>query len=738
MKTRRYLYALSGILLLIVAVAGWFAVDRLGDNARQQVIKENRAAASVVSIHVSSELTGIERAVKALSGSPLILPALLARGAREIEYANNTLDRYNSALNASVSYVMDINGMTVASSNRRDPDSFLGKSYHFRPYFQEAAKGQSARYFAWGFTSGKRGFYAGYPVEDRSGKVVGVVAVKKDLDDMETFFSEYTFCFLVSPEGIIFLSSMPSMVLKSLWPLDEAARGKLIASRQFGDKISEVSFHEEKIADGMEVTLEGENYFVSRTLIDSGGWSIVLLTPTGRIMTYRWIGILATISAGLLILIFSGVIHITERSREVIRQSEELYRSLTEKSIAGVYVVQDGKFRFMNSYLASHTGYAKEELLGREAGLLIFPEDGEKVRQHARAMLFGETSTPYEFRIITKQGEARWILETVTFIMHEGRPAILGNSMDITKRKRAEEALRESESLLRAITDSAQDAILMMDPEGRISYWNPAAERMLGHTSAEAIGQKLHEFIAPLHYHGAYHAAFPAFRQRGQGTAVGRTTDLEARRKDGREISVQLSLSAIHMKGAWHAVGILRDITDRKQTEEMIRQMAHHDFLTGLPNRKLFSDRLAIALAQAPRNQKGVAVVMLDLDNFKGVNDTLGHDVGDLLLKAAAERLSAALRKGDTVARFGGDEFVLILPDLKGIEDAIRVAQKIVDGFRNPFLIDLHKLTVTTSIGVAVYPHDGTDEASLLKNADIAMYQAKQAGRDRYRIFKSA
>jgi diguanylate cyclase (GGDEF)-like protein len=129
---------------------------------------------------------------------------------------------------------------------------------------------------------------------------------------------------------------------------------------------------------------------------------------------------------------------------------------------------------------------------------------------------------------------------------------------------------------------------------------------------------------------------------------------------------------------------------------------------------------------------------MLDLDKFKDVNDTLGHDVGDLLLKAATERLKAALRRGDTVARFGGDEFVLILPDLKTIENAIQVVQKILDSFCKPFLINTHQLVVTTSIGIAVYPDDGTDEAMLLKNADIAMYQAKQAGRARYQLYEKA
>ena len=180
----------------------------------------------------------------------------------------------------------------------------------------------------------------------------------------------------------------------------------------------------------------------------------------------------------------------------------------------------------------------------------------------------------------------------------------------------------------------------------------------------------------------------------------------------------------------------IENITERKKSEEKIRQMVFHDSLTGLPNRKLFSDRLDIALAHARRNKKQVGVAMLDLDNFKGVNDTLGHDMGDLLLKATAERLTASLRKDDTVARFGGDEFVLILPDLEIIEDSILVAQQIVDSFCKPFPIGTRELVVTMSIGISVYPNDGTDECTLLKNADIAMYEAKQAGRARYKLSK--
>jgi diguanylate cyclase (GGDEF)-like protein/PAS domain S-box-containing protein len=199
-----------------------------------------------------------------------------------------------------------------------------------------------------------------------------------------------------------------------------------------------------------------------------------------------------------------------------------------------------------------------------------------------------------------------------------------------------------------------------------------------------------------------------------------------------------LEIMTVPLKGSEGVVVVIRDITERKQIEEKIRQMAYHDSLTGLPNRKLFSDRLNIAIVQAQRNQKKVGIAMLDLDNFKDVNDTLGHTIGDLFLKATAERLHAALRKGDTIARFGGDEFVLILPDIETIEDAIQIAQKIVDSFCKPFLIDTHQLVVTTSIGIAIYPDDGTDDDILLRNADITMYQAKKAGRARYQLCKKS
>ncbi len=177
-------------------------------------------------------------------------------------------------------------------------------------------------------------------------------------------------------------------------------------------------------------------------------------------------------------------------------------------------------------------------------------------------------------------------------------------------------------------------------------------------------------------------------------------------------------------------VRAMRYAIERKRAEETIRQLAYHDFLTGLPNRRLFHDRLNVEIARAHRNRQKLAVMLLDLDNFKDVNDTLGHSVGDQLLQAVGERLTSLLRQSDTVARMGGDEFMLILPESDGDEDAVAVAVKVLEAFRKPFEFDGHQVRITTSVGIALYPDDGEDWDTLMKNVDIAMYRAKDRGRD--------
>ena len=990
MNKKRYLYSLPVILLLIIAVAGWFAMDYLGNQARKEIISEGHASVLTLSTYVSSSFTTIEGAVKSLAGSPWIAPALLSKNNQDIEHANSVLDRYNSALNVSVSYLMDANGMTVASSNRNDPDSFLGISYRFRPYFQEAAKGQPYHYFALGITSGKRGIYVSYPVGNRSGKALGVVTMKKDLDDMGTFFRKYPFCFLISPEGIIFLSSKPEMVRKSFWLLDKTTQEKLMASQQFGNKPFEFITKKE-IADGTEVTLEGKNYFVSRKVIDSGGWSIVLLSPTDRIWIYKLTGILATIFVCFLIIVFTGTLYLTERSNEAIRQSEESKRKLLHTVGDGILGVDAiGRLTFVNPAALRMLGFSETEMLGQNIHALIH-------HSHKDGSNYPEEDCPmYASRVKAVdshvEDEVLWRKDGSSFpVDYFSSPITKDGTVegavvtfrDITERKRAEDELKKSEEITHAITDFANDAITMMDNKGNISYWNPAAELILGYTSAEAIGRNLHELITPERFLPAYLAAFPEFQKTGQGNAIGKTQELAARRKDGREIDVALSLSAVKIKGAWHSVGILqditerkraddalreseeryrvlvenasdiifrtdvngqltfvnpamihvtgyekeeligmqytilirpdmrdnalkffgrqmvkglqntyteypiitkdgknlwfgqntqlivnngkvtgfqvvsrditelkrmddklqfeeqrfrafvehasdmivlvnpegvilyvnpaiesilgfkpeerigangseivhpddvkaladvfntlsrdtnspvingelrlrhkdgswrtleavgsnlvnnnvvesiiinyRDITERKKAEEQIQYMATHDLLTDLPSLRFAKDRLFVALGMARRYKKAVAVMFIDLDGFKDVNDTLGHDAGDYVLKQVARRMLSCVRETDTVSRVGGDEFLIIATEINAPENVAQIAEKVIQLVSQPIIFNGSQAVVSASIGIALFPDDDTDMDQLIKKADEAMYRVKKTGKN--------
>jgi PAS domain S-box-containing protein len=440
-KTFRYPWLICFLILLgIVVGAGSFATGYLGDMARQEIIKDNESAIALLSAHLMSEMKITEGAVRSLSGAPWIAPAFISRTHIDIAHANSVLDRYSAAMGVSVSYLIDGSGITIASSNRNDRDSFVGRSYLFRPYFTEAMNGNLGRYFALGMTSLKRGFYASYPVRDNNGTIVGVVTLKKDLDDAAILLRNYPYCFFVHPHGIIFLSSKKELLFKSLWPINQETQRELLAAKQFGEKPFE-SVMSQEVTDGMHVTLDGTNYLVSRKVINPEGWSIVLMAPMDRILIYKSVGVVLTLLICTFIIVPLIINYNAARSAEIIRESEELYRTLAEKSFASVYVLQEGKFCFLNSNAVAYSGYTMEELLKKDSMSIVHAEDKEQLQKNTAEMLRGKRTIPYEFRIITKEGQPRWIMETVTSIVWEGKRAILGNSMDITERKKMEEAL---------------------------------------------------------------------------------------------------------------------------------------------------------------------------------------------------------------------------------------------------------------------------------------------------------
>jgi diguanylate cyclase (GGDEF)-like protein/PAS domain S-box-containing protein len=298
-------------------------------------------------------------------------------------------------------------------------------------------------------------------------------------------------------------------------------------------------------------------------------------------------------------------------------------------------------------------------------------------------------------------------------------------------------ALIESEEKFRLISNVAKDGIAIIGKEGQIVYWNPAAEKIFGYEANEVAGKDLHTLLAPIRFRDEAHIGFERFREYGVGNLVGKTIETLALRKNGDEFPVELSISAFWFQHSWHAMGIMRDITERKALDDQIKHLAHFDTLTNLPNRTMFTISFQQAIAIAKRDKVRIALLFIDLDEFKPVNDKYGHSMGDTLLVEVAKRINESLRESDTVARMGGDEFVVLLPIIEAEYDSTIVAEKIRIALDKPFEITGNLLHISSSIGIAIYPEHGRDWDELSKNADAAMYHAKESGRNVVKMFST-
>lgn len=304
----------------------------------------------------------------------------------------------------------------------------------------------------------------------------------------------------------------------------------------------------------------------------------------------------------------------------------------------------------------------------------------------------------------------------------------------VTNLKRVKEELESSQGQLNAIINHAIDGIITINEAGDIQGFNPAAEEIFGYTAEEVLGRNVKILLTEsslLEYAADIDRYLNARQAAGAGI---RGCELTGVRRNGTQFPMELSASEMSLKEHRFFVGIVRDVTERKQIEQQIRHLAHHDHLTGLPNRALFLDQLERAILLAKRKHYKIGVLFLDLDGFKRVNDTLGHDAGDLLLKEVSRRLKGILRSSDTVARMGGDEFTFVLNDIGADENAALVAQKIIDALSVPVQVAEQQCQIGGSIGISIYPDHAADSDILLRMADMAMYVAKQSGKNTYRF----
>ena len=310
-------------------------------------------------------------------------------------------------------------------------------------------------------------------------------------------------------------------------------------------------------------------------------------------------------------------------------------------------------------------------------------------------------------------------------------------------RELTEKALRNSENKLRAVVDHAQDGIVSIDDQGKLVEFNHAAERMFGYKREEVLGKLLVETLIPPNMREAHIRGHHKYLQTGSTDILNRRLEIQALRADGTEFPVELTITSLKEQGLPLLTGFFRDLTERRKVESEIRNLAFFDALTGLPNRRLLMDRLNQAIAASVRHEKHGAVLFIDLDDFKALNDSRGHDVGDLLLVEVSKRLRQCVRNEDTVARLGGDEFVIVLEDMSlNLEQALAqtklVAQKVLETVNQPYQLGEIEHHNSSSIGIVLFNGNFVSIDELLKRSDTAMYEAKAAGRNTLRFFDPA
>ena len=363
--------------------------------------------------------------------------------------------------------------------------------------------------------------------------------------------------------------------------------------------------------------------------------------------------------------------------------------------------------------------------------------DDKLAREHHerdRLLLERPASTAYEITMPTASGEARQMLyNKVSFVDRMGEVAgLIGVVTDVTAYKETEKALEASEARFRVLTESSLDLISVVDGDGTLLYQSPALRHLLGFDPAETIGRKVLELV----HRDDRDQAIAAFRRVIEVRRSTEPVEFRLRHRNGMWRTFEsLGTNCLDNPFIHGVVFNSRDVTDRKVIQQRIQHLAYHDNLTGLPNRLLFQDRLANSIARADRGSHKLAVLFVDLDNFKNINDSLGHDAGDELLRGVSRRLSQCIRLEDSLARQGGDEFIVLLDTIEDSRGGSIVAQKILNALRQPFRVSGVEQHVSGSVGIALFPEDGRDPQTLMKNADTAMFHAKGQGKNTYQYF---
>jgi len=441
--------------------------------------------------------------------------------------------------------------------------------------------------------------------------------------------------------------------------------------------------------------------------------------------------------SGILLLFFFLLTRRIEQilvlSKKDLVQSEARFRSLVESSSDWIWEVDTNmRYVYTSPKVKELLGYEADEIIGKTPFDLMLEEEAGRIAEASAAIIkegrpfagLENTNRHKDGRIVIMGTSGVPIIDEAGTLM-----GYRGINRDITERKHAEEALKKATERIVLHFEQSPLAIIEWDTDFKVAEWNPAAERIFGYTKAEAKGRVAMDLIIPENVKSHVSEIWADLLSEEGGY---RSTNENVTKEGNVIICEWYNTPLVDEEGQVLGVAsVAEDVTEQKRAEERIAHMAFYDALTGLPNRTLFKDRLKQSFHMADRNKRLVAVMFMDMDHFKGINDTLGHLVGDLLLQAVAARIKESFRASDTVSRFGGDEFAIIVPELAHVEEIEHMIESVINKLKVPFNILGHELFVTFSIGCSYYPLDDSNADNLLRNADTAMYYAKELGRNR-------
>ena len=684
---------------------------------------------------VDLSLQGYSNAIKMLpleqSSSPHAMATLLSPRS-----ANFSRDFWLSFIDAKGQGVASSNKLSVASTNYADRDYFQA---HIKP-------GGSPGLFVGGPALGKvskeRLFFLSRRVEDTNGQLLGVIVAPLNVSHFGKVFEKSRF----SQDVSISLVHRNGKVIARAPNFEESFNFDLSRTALF-----------QNIAKGKHGTYEtvssidGNSRIFSFRVLD--GLPLIIVVGSSDEESKRAFGqnvLFAGAGVLLLLLLMLGGGHFALRSYAKLEERELRYRLLyassrdTEQKLSVseqrlrliadnlpvmiAYIDKDLRYEFTNRKFDTVFDIPYQSGPGRKVVDVVSPAIFKQAEQHLHEVLGGKFV--YFERLVSNAAGERWDgVSYVPDVQPDG--AVHGLFLmveDITERKKSE----ESTKLAALMYQNSAEGMLVTDAEGRILSVNPAFSQISGYAEHEVLGRRAYELTS-----GRQDLGF--FTQVRQ--AIGRTGhwagEIWHQHKNGEHYLVSLRFNTVfdEQGQVFRMVALFTDITKKKASEELIWKQANFDALTGLPNRRMFHEHLRLEMKKTDRSHLPMALVFIDLDHFKEINDTLGHDKGDMLLKQVAERLGQCVRGTDIVARLGGDEFTVILSELHNSSDVARIAQEILKKMAAPFSLNEDIAHISSSIGITLYPDDGDSAETLMKNADQAMYAAKQQGRNRFNYF---